>query len=62
MLNNRRISLLFNISQQSQPHLSALANVSAANILTLLIKLPATVIFFVEDTIEPSVACPGLSA
>jgi len=35
-------------------------DVRATDTLTLLIKVPVTVTFY-EDTIEPSVACPGLS-
>jgi len=36
-----------------------LANVSVTDTLTLLIKGQRS--HFLEDTIEPSVACPGLS-
>ena len=36
------------------------ANVSATDTLTLLIKVPAMVTF-IEDTVELSVVCPGLS-
>jgi len=35
-------------------------DVRATDTLTLLIKVPVTVTFY-EDTIEPSVACPGLA-
>jgi len=38
--------VLFNVSQRSQLHLLASANVVAAGTLTLLIKMPATVTFY----------------
>jgi len=38
--------VLFNVRQWSQLHLSASADVSAVSILTLLMKMPATVTFY----------------